>query len=171
MSTSTVRVALIDVGNCAASLVQGVEYYHEAPEGRDVPGLMHVRFGEYHVRDVQVVAAFDVDDHKVGKDLSEAIHASQNNTIQFGSLRSPTPTSQSSAVPFSLEVKLEVWDSPISAGVIIDAIRAAKIGLGRGLAGPLLSASAYFMKSPPQQYPDDIAYEYVEAFISSHGSP
>ena len=67
--------------------------------------------------------------------------------------------------PVSLEYKLEVWDSPNSAGVIIDAIRAAKIGLDRGIGGPLLSASSYFMKSPPEQFNDDLAREKVEAFI------
>ncbi|MBT2555671.1 inositol-3-phosphate synthase, partial [Arthrobacter sp. ISL-5] len=67
--------------------------------------------------------------------------------------------------PVSLEYKLEVWDSPNSAGVIIDAVRAAKIGLDRGIGGPLLSASSYFMKSPPEQFNDDLAREKVEAFI------
>jgi myo-inositol-1-phosphate synthase len=68
-------------------------------------------------------------------------------------------------VPLSLEYKLEVWDSPNSAGIIIDALRAAKIALDRGIGGPLLSASSYFMKSPPVQYHDDIARDAVEAFI------
>src|ERR671932_169881 len=77
----SVRVAIVGVGNCASSLVQGVEYYKGAdPEGR-VPGLMHVQFGPYHVRDIEFVAAFDVDAKKVGRDLSEAILASENNTI------------------------------------------------------------------------------------------
>jgi len=78
----SVRVAIVGVGNCASSLVQGVEYYRNADAASTVPGLMHVQFGPYHVRDVQFVAAFDVDDKKVGKDLSEAINASQNNTIK-----------------------------------------------------------------------------------------
>ena len=68
-----VKVAIVGVGNCAASLVQGVHYYRDADATSSVPGLMHVRFGEYHVRDVEFVAAFDVDKEKVGKDLSEAI--------------------------------------------------------------------------------------------------
>ncbi|SNT65043.1 myo-inositol-1-phosphate synthase, partial [Streptosporangium subroseum] len=67
--------------------------------------------------------------------------------------------------PLNLEYKLEVWDSPNSAGVIIDAVRAAKIALDRGVAGPILSASSYFMKSPPEQYSDDEARDYVERFI------
>ncbi|MGA0209823.1 MAG: inositol-3-phosphate synthase, partial [Candidatus Nanopelagicales bacterium] len=69
-------------------------------------------------------------------------------------------------VPLNLEYKLEVWDSPNSAGVIIDAIRAARIGLDRGVAGPMLAPSAYFMKSPPQQYSDSQARDEVEAFIA-----
>ena len=79
----SVRVAIVGVGNCAASLVQGVEYYKDADPGGRVPGLMHVRFGPYHVRDVQFVAAFDVDAKKVGQDLSDAIVASENNTIKI----------------------------------------------------------------------------------------
>src|SRR5437764_6185918 len=78
-----VRVAMVGVGNCASSLVQGVQYYHDADETATVPGLMHVRFGPYHVRDVKFVAAFDVDAKKVGFDLSEAIFASENNTIKI----------------------------------------------------------------------------------------
>src|SRR5687768_2132840 len=79
----SVRVAIVGVGNCAASLVQGVHYYADADPGTKVPGLMHVTFGEYHVRDVEFVAAFDVDAKKVGFDLSEAIVASENNTIKI----------------------------------------------------------------------------------------
>jgi myo-inositol-1-phosphate synthase len=79
----SVRVAIVGVGNCASSLVQGVEYYKDADPAGRVPGLMHVRFGPYHVRDVEFVAAFDVDAKKVGRDLAEAIGASENNTIQF----------------------------------------------------------------------------------------
>src|SRR5687767_158403 len=79
----SVKVAIVGVGNCAASLVQGVEYYKDADETASVPGLMHVRFGDYHVSDVQFVAAFDVDAKKVGFDLSEAIFASENNTIKI----------------------------------------------------------------------------------------
>src|ERR1700730_15284825 len=79
----SVRVAIVGVGNCASSLVQGVEYYKDAdPESR-VPGLMHVQFGPYHVRDIEFVAAFDVDAKKVGRDIAEAIVASENNTIKI----------------------------------------------------------------------------------------
>ena len=78
-----VRVAIVGVGNCASSLVQGLEYYKDADDAARVPGLMHVRFGDYHVSDVEVVAAFDVDAKKVGRDLAEAIFASENNTIKF----------------------------------------------------------------------------------------
>ena len=351
----SVRVAIVGVGNCTASLVQGVQYYHDAdPTGR-VPGLMHVQFGGYHVRDVEFVAAFDVDAKKVGRDLAEAITASENNTIKicdvpplgvtvqrghtldglgvyyqqmveesdeepvdvvraltesgadvlisylpvgsedadrfyaqcaldakvafvnalpvfiasdpawaekfteagvpilgddiksqvgatithrvlatlfedrgvelertyqlnFGGnmdfmnmlersrlqskkiSKTQSVTSQISHdlgkgnvhigpsdhvpwlddrkwayvrlegrafgdVPLNLEYKLEVWDSPNSAGIIIDAVRAAKIALDRGVGGPILSASSYFMKSPPQQYRDNEAREAVERFI------
>src|ERR687893_2287243 len=79
----SVRVAIVGVGNCAASLVQGVHYYRDADPSSAVPGLMHVQFGEYHVRDVEFVAAFDVDAKKVGFDLSEAILSSENNTIKI----------------------------------------------------------------------------------------
>ena len=351
----SVRVAIVGVGNCAASLVQGVHYYRDADPADRVPGLMHVKFGDYHVRDVEFVAAFDVDAKKVGRDLAEAIQASENNTITITEVpptgvtvqRGPTldglgkyyletieesdekpvdvvaalreaqvdvvvsylpvgaeeadkfyaqcaidagcafvnalpvfiasdPTwaakfteaglpivgddikSQVGAtivhrtlarlfeergvellrtyqlnfggnmdfknmlererlaskkisktqsvtsqiphemergtvhigpsdyvpwlddrkwayirlegrafgdVPLNAELKLEVWDSPNSAGIIIDAIRAAKIGLDRGIGGPLTSASSYFMKSPPKQYPDTEARELVEKFI------
>ena len=352
----SVRVAIVGVGNCAASLVQGVEYYKDADPADRVPGLMHVRFGPYHVRDIEFVAAFDVDAKKVGRDLSEAILASENNTIKicdvpplgitvqrgptndglgayyrdtikeadepavdvvaalrnaqadvlvsylpvgsedadrfyahcaleagvafvnalpvfiasdpewaakfeaagvpivgddiksqvgatithrvlaklfedrgvellrtyqlnFGgnmdfmnmlersrlqskkvsktqSVTSQIPHEMERAsvhigpsdyvpwlddrkwayvrlegrafgdVPLNLEYKLEVWDSPNSAGVIIDAIRAAKIAKNRGIGGPLLSASAYFMKSPPVQHSDTEARELVEKFIA-----
>ena len=80
---SQVRVAVVGVGNCAASLVQGVHYYADADPAVRVPGLMHVDFGGYHVRDVTFVAAFDVDAKKVGRDLSEAIGASENNTMKI----------------------------------------------------------------------------------------
>ncbi|MDT7548843.1 MAG: myo-inositol-phosphate synthase, partial [Actinomycetota bacterium] len=78
-----IRVAIVGVGNCAASLVQGVEYYRDADPAARVPGLMHVTLGGYHVRDIEFVAAFDVDAKKVGRDLSEAIVASENNTIKI----------------------------------------------------------------------------------------
>ena len=78
-----VRVAIVGVGNCASSLVQGVEYYQNASETDAVPGLMHVNLGGYHIRDIEFVAAFDIDKEKVGKDLSEAIFSGQNNTIKF----------------------------------------------------------------------------------------
>src|SRR5688500_2227416 len=79
----SVRVAIVGVGNCASSLIQGVEYYRNADPATRVPGLMHVKFGDYHVGDVELVAAFDVDAKKVGRDLAEAIVASENNTIKI----------------------------------------------------------------------------------------
>src|SRR5687767_8116276 len=78
-----IRVAIVGVGNCASSLVQGRYYYEDAKETDFVPGLMHVNLGGYHVRDIEFVAAFDVDKEKVGSDLSEAIFAGQNNTYKF----------------------------------------------------------------------------------------
>src|ERR687886_453529 len=350
-----IRVAIVGVGNCASSLVQGVHYYRDARQGDDVPGLMHVELGGYHVSDLEFVAAFDVDAKKVGRDISEAICASENNPIQFADVppvgvevqRGPTldglgkyyaetiqesdaapvdvavalaaagadvlvcylPVGSEEAaryyaeqalkagvafvnclpvfiasdpewadkfaragvpiigddiksqvgatithrvlaklfedrgvelvrtyqlnfggnmdfmnmlerkrleskkisktqsvtsqvphemekaavhigpsdhvpwlddrkwayvrlegrafgdVPLNMEYKLEVWDSPNSAGVVIDAVRAAKLAKDRGIGGPLLSASSYFMKSPPEQYSDDVARELVEKVI------
>src|SRR5207342_231724 len=78
-----VRVAIVGVGNCASSFVQGVQYYKDADPAERVPGLMHVDLGGYHVRDIEFSAAFDIDADKVGKDLSEAIWSGQNNTIKF----------------------------------------------------------------------------------------
>ena len=359
----SVRVAIVGVGNCAASLVQGVEYYREADPDSRVPGLMHVQLGEYHIRDIEFVAAFDVDGKKVGRDLAEAITASENNTIKIAdvpptgitvqrghthdglgkyyretieeSSEQPVDVTQAlrdaradvvicylpvgsevaakfyaqcaidagcgfvnalpvfiagtpewaekfrvaglpivgddiksqvgatithrvlarlfedrgvvldrtmqlnvggnmdfmnmlererleskkisktqavtsnldhdmgkknvhigpsdyvawlddrkwafvrlegrafGDVPLSLEYKLEVWDSPNSAGVIIDALRCAKIAMDRGVGGPILGPSSYFMKSPPVQYRDDVAQLLVEEFINgtSAGEP
>jgi myo-inositol-1-phosphate synthase len=350
-----IRLAIAGVGNCASSLVQGIEYYRDADPNETVPGLMHVVLGGYHVGDVELVAAFDVDSAKVGLDVGKAIFAGQNNTIRFAPVgelgvevqRGPTldglghyyrqtieesldepvdvaaalrdagadvlvsylPVGSDQAqkhyasacleagvafvnaipvfiasdpewaqrfadagvpivgddiksqvgstivhrilarlfedrglvldrtyqlnvggnmdfknmlererlvskkisktqsvtsqvengiaaddvhigpsdhvpwledrkwafirlegrnfgdVPLNLELKLEVWDSPNSAGVIIDAIRCARIALDRGIGGPLLGPSAYFMKSPPVQYHDDVAKAMVDEFI------
>ena len=357
---TSIRVAIVGVGNCAASLVQGVHYYRDADPAGKVPGLMHVQFGDYHVRDIEFVAAFDVDAKKVGFDLSEAIFNSENNTIKISDVpplgvtvqRGHTldgigkyyaqtieesdaepvdvvqtlkdqqvdvlvcylPVGSEAAakfyaqcaidagvafvnalpvfiasdpewaakfeaagvpivgddiksqvgatithrvlarlfedrgvildrtyqlnvggnmdfknmlererleskkisktqavtsnledgplagkkedrnvhigpsdyvawlddrkwayvrlegrafgeVPLNLEYKLEVWDSPNSAGIIIDALRAAKIAKDRGIGGPILSASTYFMKSPPVQMEDTKGRAQVEAFI------
>ena len=352
----SIRVAIVGVGNCASSLVQGVEYYQDASPDGVVPGLMHVEFGDYHVRDVEFVAAFDVDDKKVGKDLAEAINSSENNTIRIAEVpttgitvqrghtldglgkyyrmtidESPAepvdivetlrearvdvlvsylPVGSEEAdkfyaqcaidagvafvnalpvfsasdpewaakfeaagvpvigddiksqvgatithrvlahlfeergvvldrtyqlnvggnmdfknmlerdrleskkisktqavtsnlshdlgarnvhigpsdyvqwlddrkwayvrlegrafgdVPLNLEYKLEVWDSPNSAGIIIDAIRAAKIALDRGIGGALVSASSYLMKSPPVQREDTEGRAKLEAYIA-----
>ena len=356
----SVRVAIVGVGNCATSLIQGVEYYKDANPENSVPGLMHVEFGDYHVSDVEFVAAFDVDAKKVGFDLAEAINNSENNTIRICDVpptgvmvqRGPTmdglgryyretideadsepvdvvqalkdaevdvlvsylpvgseqadkfyaqcaidagvgfvnalpvfiasdpewarkfedagvpiigddiksqvgatithrvmaklfedrgvildrtyqlnvggnmdfknmlererleskKVSKTQAVtsnlngplsgkihdrdvhigpsdyvawlddrkwayvrlegrafgdaPINLEYKLEVWDSPNSAGIIIDALRACKIAKDRGIGGPILSASSYLMKSPPVQMADDLGRAKVEAFIT-----
>jgi myo-inositol-1-phosphate synthase len=354
----TIRIAIAGVGNCANALIQGVTFYADAADDSVVPGLMHTRFGPHSIRDMKFVAAFDVDDAKVGSDLSEAMWASENDTYRFAEVgatgvsvqRGPTldglgsyyremveesdapevdvakalrdsgadvlvcylpvgsddaakfyaqaaidagvafvnalpvfiasdpewaakftaagipivgddiksqlgatithrvlarlfeerglmldrtyqlnvggnmdfknmlersrlqskKVSKTQAVtsniaahlpagdvhigpsdhvpwltdrkfayvrleghgfgnaPTSLEYKLEVWDSPNSAGVVIDAIRAAKIALDAGLGGPLEAASAYFMKSPAVQYPDPVAREKLEAFIAEN---
>ena len=350
----SVRVAIVGVGNCATSLIQGVEYYKDADPAGSVPGLMHVKFGEYHVSDVEFVAAFDVDAKKVGFDLSDAINKLREqhdqdrrrpdrrdrparahldglgkyyretieesdaepvdvvavlkdsqadvlvcylpvgsedaakfyaqcaidagvafvnalpvfiasdpmwaqkfedagipiigddiksqvgatithrvmaklfedrgvvldrtyqlnvggnmdfkNMLERDRLESKKVSKTQAVtsnighdlgarnvhigpsdyvqwlddrkwayvrlegrafgdVPLNLEYKLEVWDSPNSAGIIIDAIRAAKIALDRGVGGPILSASSYLMKSPPVQRPDDEGRATVEAFI------
>ena len=359
---SKIRVAIAGVGNCASSLIQGVEYYRGAEAGDTVPGLMHVVLGGYHVSDLEFVAAFDADAAKVGTDLGKAIFAGQNNTIRFASVgdlgvtvqRGPTldgfgkyyretveespaepvdvvaalkdsgaevlvsylPVGSEQAqrfyadaclqagvgfvnaipvfiasdpvwakkfhdaglpivgddiksqvgativhriltrlfedrglaldhtyqlnvggnmdfknmlererleskkvsktqavtsqiengdldaddvhigpsdhvpwlhdrkwayirmegrnfgdVPLNLELKLEVWDSPNSAGVIIDAVRCAKLALDRGIGGPLLGPSASFMKSPPVQYHDDVAHDMVESFAAGDRGP
>ena len=350
-----IRVAIIGVGNCASSLVQGVHYYRNAKPGDPIPGLMHVDLAGYHIRDVEFVAAFDVDKNKVGKDLADAIYAKPNNTYRFADVpktgvkvsrgmthdgigkylskvitKAPGETadivkilrdtktdvvvsylpvgseeatkwyveqvleagcafincipvfiarepywqkrfaakglpiigddiksqvgatithrvltrlfmdrgvrldrtyqlnfggntdflnmlererleskkiSKTNAVtsmldypldpddvhvgpsdyvpwlldrkwcyirmegttfgdvPLNVEVKLEVWDSPNSAGVVIDAIRCCKLALDRGLGGTIVAPSAYFMKSPPRQIHDDKAREGVESFI------
>ena len=350
-----VRVAIIGVGNCASALIQGVQYYKDAGEDDQVPGLMHVNLGGYHIRDIEFTAGIDVVDTKVGLDLSEAIRAYPNNTCKFADVphmglpvargmthdglgkylneivtKAPGPTddivgilkntntdvvvsflpvgsematkwyveqvleagcafvngipvfiasseywgkrfqerglpiigddvksqvgatiihrvlaslfvdrgvrldhtyqlnfggnsdflnmlerdrleskkiSKTNAVtsmlpyqldpddihvgpsdhvpwltdrkwcyvrmegttfgdvPLNLEAKLEVWDSPNSAGVIIDAVRCAKLALDRGIAGPLIGPSSYFMKTPPEQFRDDTAREMTEAFI------
>jgi myo-inositol-1-phosphate synthase len=354
-SDGKIRVAIIGVGNCASSLVQGRYYYEDADPGDAIPGIMHVDLGGYHIRDIEFVAAFDIDKNKVGKDLSEAIYAKPNNTYVFQQVpkigvtvergmthdglgkylsqiieKAPGPTadiagilrerqvdvvinylpvgseeatkwyveqalsagvavvncipvfigrepywqrrfaeanlpvigddiksqvgatishrvmtrlfmdrgvklertyqlnfggntdflnmlererleskkiSKTNAVtsmldydldpddihvgpsdhvpwlkdrkwcyirmegttfgdvPLNAELKLEVWDSPNSAGVVIDAVRCLKLGLDRGLSGTLVGPSSYFMKSPPIQIHDDIARERVEAFI------
>ncbi len=353
---SNIRIAIVGCGNCASSLVQGLTYYRDASDEDFIPGLMHVRLGPYHVSDVEVVAAFDVDDDKVGRDVSDALMVPLNNTIKFADIpptgvtvmRGPTNdglgqyyrqtieesgeapvdvaqvladtqadvlvnylpvgsekatrwymeqalaagvavvncipvfiarnsrwsgrfedaglpivgddikaqmgativhrvltrlfndrgvvldrTSQLNVggnmdfmnmlekerleskrisktdavtsqleykvdpknvyigpsdhipwledrkwchiriegrefgdVPVSMELKLEVWDSPNSAGVAIDAIRCCKLASDRGVAGALIGPSAYFMKSPPSQYTDAEAHEMVESFVS-----
>src|SRR3954467_5560455 len=81
-----VRAAIIGVGNCASSLVQGVEFYRQAPEDQAVPGLMHVKLGGYHISDIEFSAAFDVNSRKVGRDLGEAIFAEPNNTYKFANV-------------------------------------------------------------------------------------
>src|SRR4051794_13893933 len=83
MRRSKIRVAIVGVGNCASSLVQGVHFYRDAPDDQAIPGLMHVKLGGYHVRDIEFSAAFDINQAKVGRDLGEAIYAEPNNTYRF----------------------------------------------------------------------------------------
>jgi myo-inositol-1-phosphate synthase len=359
MPRKKVRVAIVGVGNCASSLVQGVEFYRNAVPGESIPGLMHLDLGGYHVGDIEIVAAFDVDANKVGRDVAEAIFAPPNNTYRFAAVprlgvevrRGPTldglgkymrreiqeadtppvdvprllretradvvvsylPVGSEEAaqhyveaaleagcgfvncipvfiasrpywqkrfekkglpiigddiksqvgatithrlltqlfrdrgvrldrtyqlnfggnsdflnmlererleskkisktqavtsqldyelppgcvhvgpsdyvpwledrkwcyirmegttfgnVPLHCEVKLEVWDSPNSAGVVIDAVRCVKLALDRGIAGALTGPASYFMKSPPEQFPDHEARARTEAFIRGEG--
>jgi myo-inositol-1-phosphate synthase len=142
-NSKKVRVAIIGIGNCASSLIQGVQYLN-VPVHR---GMTHDGLGKY-VR-TRVEKAEGPTDNIV-KILKET----EMEGRAFGN------------VPLNLELKLEVWDSPNSAGVMIDAVRCAKIGLDRGLGGPLLAPSAYFMKTPPQQFTDGQARDKVEAFIT-----
>src|ERR671918_646814 len=270
-SSDKVRVAIIGVGNCANSLLQGVEYYKDADPEQFVPGLMHVDLGGYHISDIEFTAAFDVTTDKVGKDLSDAIWAHPNDTYKFADVPKtgvkvsrgmtiigddiksqvgatithrvltslfrdrgvrldktmqlnvggnsdflnmlererleskkisktnavtsmldydigeanihvgpsdhvPWLTDRKWAyirmegssfgdVPLNVELKLEVWDSPNSAGIVIDAVRLAKLALNNGIAGALEAPSAYLMKSPPKQIRDDDAREQIERFI------
>src|SRR4029077_18171805 len=124
----SVRVAIVGVGNCAASLVQGVEYYKDADPASKVPGLMHVQFGDYHVRDVQFVAAFDVDAKKVGLDLSDAIGASENNTIKIADVAPTGVTVQRGHTydglgKYYLETITESDAEPVD---MVQALKAAK---------------------------------------------
>ena len=118
---SSVRVAIVGVGNCASSLVQGVEYYKDADPNAQVPGLMHVQFGPYHVRDVEFVAAFDVDAKKVGQDLAHAIFSSENNTIKFSEVPPTGVTVQRGKTLDGLgkyykEMVVESDDKPVEIG-------------------------------------------------------
>jgi myo-inositol-1-phosphate synthase len=124
----SVRVAIVGVGNCASSLVQGVEYYKDADPASRVPGLMHVQFGPYHVRDIEFVAAFDVDAKKVGRDLAEAIVASENNTIKICDVPPTSLTVQRGPTMDGLgeyytEIITESDEAPVD---VVQALREAK---------------------------------------------
>ncbi len=125
----SVRVAIVGVGNCATSLIQGVEYYKDADPDATVPGLMHVKFGDYHVKDVEFVAAFDVDDKKVGKDLSEAINASENNTIKIADV--PTLGVEVQRGPtldgLGKYYRMTIDESPADAVDVVAALKAAEV--------------------------------------------
>ena len=174
-----INVAIIGVGNCASSLVQGIHKYREIPDDETIPGLMHPAIGGYEIGDINIVAAFDVDNNKDGKDLSEAIFAKPNNTIRIADVpptgvtvdrgmthdglgkyvsgvveKAPGPTSDVTRILKEREC------------VVVDAIRCCKLALDRGESGAVHGPSAYFMKSPPIQYTDDVARQMVEDFIS-----
>jgi myo-inositol-1-phosphate synthase len=125
----SIRVAIVGVGNCASSLVQGVEYYKDAPVDTAVPGLMHVQFGPYHVRDVEFVAAFDVDDKKVGKDLAEAINSSENNTIRIAEVPTTGVTVQRGPTLDGLGkyYRLTIDESAASPVDVVAALRSAEV--------------------------------------------
>ncbi|MBO9705714.1 MAG: inositol-3-phosphate synthase, partial [Arthrobacter sp.] len=129
MPSHPIRVAIVGVGNCAASLVQGVEYYKDADPNSTIPGLMHVEFGQYHVRDVQFVAAFDVDSKKVGLDLADAIGASENNTIKIADVPSTGVTVQRGHTLDGLgryyrETIVEAPEEPVD---VVAALKAAEV--------------------------------------------
>jgi len=125
----SIRVAIVGVGNCASSLVQGVEYYKDASPDGVVPGLMHVEFGDYHVRDVEFVAAFDVDDKKDGKDLAEAINSSENNTIKIAEVPTTGVTVQRGHTLDGLGkyYRMTIDESPAEPVDIVAALREARV--------------------------------------------
>ncbi|WP_406832735.1 inositol-3-phosphate synthase [Pedococcus sp. KACC 23699] len=125
----SIRVAIVGVGNCASSLVQGVEYYKDADPTQTVPGLMHVMFGDYHVKDVEFVAAFDVDAKKVGFDLSEAINASENNTIKIADVAPTGVTVQRGVTNDGLGkyYRLTIEESDAEPVDIVQALKDAKV--------------------------------------------
>jgi myo-inositol-1-phosphate synthase len=145
MSKNKVRVAIIGVGNCVSSLVQGVEFYKNTPDNASVPGLIQVNPGSYHIPDIEFTLGIDINVTKVGKDIAEAIFAEPNNTYKFNEVLNGNNLRGS---PAQLEVKLEVWDSPNSAGVVINPLRCTKLALDCGLSGPILGPSSCFFKTP-----------------------
>src|ERR687888_917460 len=128
-----ILVAIVGVGNCASSLVQGVHYYRGAQPGDDIPGLMHIELGGYHVSDLEFVAAFDVDAKKVGRDISEAIFASENNTIRFADVpplgvevqRAPTLDGLGH---YYAETIREAESAPVDVAATLKAARADGLG-------------------------------------------
>ena len=167
-----VRVAIAGVGNCASSLVQGVHYYNHAEPGDDVPGLMHVDLGGYHVRDIEFVAAFDVDAKKVGRDLSEAILASENNTIRFAEVpplgvevqRGPTldglgryyraQIHESDQAPVDVAVAL----AASGADVLVSYLPVGSEEAARFYAGEALKAGVAFVNCLPAFIASDPAW-------------
>ena len=129
MGTHPIRVAIVGVGNCASSLVQGVEYYRDADPSSRVPGLMHVQFGDYHVSDLQFVAAFDVDAKKVGFDLADAITASENNTIKIADVPPTGITVQRGHTLDGLGkyYRETITESPAEPVDVVAALRGAQV--------------------------------------------
>jgi myo-inositol-1-phosphate synthase len=190
MACREVRVGIVGVGNCASSFVQGLSYYKDANSNETIPGLMNVELGGYHIGDVEVSAAFDVNAGKVGRDVSEAVFARPNNTQRFSAvpesgirvhrgrtldglgkyLRDEIEESDEAeadgGAPLNVELKLEVWDSPNPAGIVIDAVSCAKLALDRQIGGALTGPSSSFMKSPPQQFTDSEARERTVRFVA-----
>src|SRR5919204_620824 len=214
-----VRVALIGVGNCANSLLQGVQYYEDAPDDQFVPGLMHVNLGGDDIKS-QVGATIThrvltslfrergvrldrtmqlnvggnsdflnmlererLESKKISKtnavtsmldyDMgAKNVHVGPSDYVPWLTDRKwayiRMEGSSFGDVPLNIELKLEVWDSPNSAGIVIDAVRLAKLALLSGIAGSLEGPSAYLMKSPSTQMPDDEAHDRVEAFIKKY---
>ena len=151
----SVRVAIVGVGNCASSLVQGVEYYRNADPADRVPGLMHVKFGDYHVSDVEFVAAFDVDAKKVGRDLAEAIVASENNTIKICDVPPTGVTVQRGPTYDGLgkyyrEIVEESDEQPVD---VVAALREARVDVRRLLPAGRLGAGRQVLRPVPRSTP------------------
>src|SRR5947208_3459690 len=221
-SEDKVRVAIIGVGNCANSIVQGVEYYKDAKPDVFVPGLMHVDLGGYHGDDIKSQVGATIT-HRVLMSIfrDRGVKVDRTFQLNFGgnsdflnmlererleskkisktySVKSMLPYELEDKnvhvgpsdyvpwledrkwayirlegtafgdVPLNAELKIEVWDSPNSAGVVIDAVRLVKLALDNGISGTLGGPSAYLMKSPPKQYDDDAARQLIDEFIRKH---
>ena len=176
----TIKLAIAGVGNCASSLVQGISYYADAEPGTDVPGLMHVVLGGYHVGDVEVVAAFDVDAAKVGLDVAKAIHAGPNNTIRFADVpwldvtvsRGPTRDGLGryyrGSVEESPESPLDVAEALRSSGadVLVSYLPVGSEEATRYYAEAALEAGVGFVNAIPVFIASDPAWAFFGAVVS-----